>query len=95
MICVAAPIGCERESQNSDLPLNEMVASFESARLETEEDVQRVVTNAALSERAIMFVNVDWAFMEPQRTRFAQFAIKYHQTNPDDSVLFHCVDCTP
>lgn len=95
MICALAPLGCERASQNVDLPVNEMVASFESAKLESKEDVQRVVTNAALSERAIMFVNVDWAIMEPQRTRFAQFAINYHQANPDDSVLFHYVDCTP
>ncbi len=94
-ICVLSPIGCERDSRNADLAVKEMVASFESAKLETEADVERVVTNAATSERAIMFVNVDWAIMEPQRTRFAQFAINYHRNNPDDSVLFHYVDCTP
>ena len=95
MICIVAPLGCERDSRNVDLPVKEMVASFGSARLETKEDVQRVVTNAALSERAIVFVNVDWAIMEPQRTRFAQFVINYHRKHPDDSVLFHYVDCTP
>jgi hypothetical protein len=72
----------------------ELAASLVGARLETEADVQAVVANAARSRRAIMFVHVDWAIMEPQRTRFAQFVVEYQRMYPNDGVLFHYVDCT-
>jgi len=71
------------------------VETFRSAKLETEEDVQLVVSHAAASKRAIMFINIDWAILGNERKRFAEFMVAYHHKHQDDPVLFHYVDCTP
>lgn len=88
-------VGCDRNEPESKTQVAGLVATFASASLETEADVANVVSNAAASQRAIMFVNLDWAIMEPQRTRFAQFVLNYRHKHPDDPVLFYYVDCTP
>lgn len=94
-ICVLVFLGCDRHEESPEMPVDELVASLSSASLETEDDVQRVVSNAAASPRAVMFVHLDWAIMEPQRTRFVEFVLDYQRLHPDDPLLFHYVDCTP
>lgn len=96
-ICLAAASGCIRQEQDIDqeLQVHELVDSFARAKLETEADVRQVVSNAAASERAVMFINVNWAIMEPQKTRFAEFALAYQRKHPLKPVHFHFVDCTP
>jgi hypothetical protein len=86
--------GCNHSEPKREVPLEELVVSLAHASLETEADVQAVVSDAARSPRAIMFVHVDWAIMEPQRTRFAAFMLEYYRTYPADPMLFHYVDCT-
>jgi hypothetical protein len=41
-----------------------------------------------------MFIHVDWAIMEPQRTRYRQFVSDYLQLYPGDDLAFYYVDCT-
>lgn len=104
LLCMLAIWGCNRDAPETEvrvdetvasLEVDELVASFDNVNLETEADVQHVVSNAAASPRAIMFVHLDWASMEPQRTRFAEFMLEYQRTYPDGQILFHYVDCTP
>jgi hypothetical protein len=86
--------GCNQGEPERDEVMSTLVSSLEHANLETEADVQAVVSNATRSSRSVMFVHVDWAIMEPQRTRFAAFCLEYQRTHSGDPVLFHYVDCT-
>jgi hypothetical protein len=90
-----ANCGCNRTQTEVALTADELAQTFAAVNAVTEADVQSVVSNAAASERAIMFIHVDWALMEPQRTKFADFAIGYQRVHPNDNVAFHYVDCTP
>src|SRR5690606_9152797 len=71
------------------------LTSFSAASLDTPEQVEHVVANAASSERAVLFIHVDWAIMSPQHDRFAEFATDFQQAEPGNQVGFHFVDCTP
>lgn len=95
MLSIAACIGCNRVEPPVEISVDEIVASFANASLESAEDVQCVVGNAAASEQAILFVNLDWAIMQPQRRQFAEFMIEYQRKHPINSLVFHYVDCTP
>jgi hypothetical protein len=75
--------------------VDRLVASFEKASLETPEQVEHVVANAESSERAVLFLHVDWAVMAQQHERFAEFILDFQQAHPRDGVGFHFVDCTP
>ena len=66
-----------------------------TVQLTTEAEVCRVVSHAAAAKHAIMFVHVDWAFMEAQRTQFTEFALRYQAVHPNDDMQFHYVDITP
>jgi hypothetical protein len=90
-------LGCQQREYTPIEPVTqvqELARTLSAVQLRTEADVQGVVSHAAACERAILFVNVDWAIMEPQQTRFAQFAFDWHETHPNDDVQFHYVDCT-
>jgi hypothetical protein len=90
---LAMLIGCSK--RDPELTVDMLAGSLQDVNLETEADVQAAVSNAAGAPRAIIFVHVDWAIMEPQRTVFAEFMLEYQRKNPDHSILFHYVDCTP
>lgn len=98
--CLLMLLGCnggsapDEASPDSDWNVDVIAASLKEARLKTEGDVQGAVTNAARSSRAVLFVHVDWAPMEPHRTRFAEFMVAYQRKHSDDPMLFHYVDCT-
>lgn len=89
-----ALIGCERSGHTGELQAAEVARRMSGARLATKDDVERVVANAVASERAIMFIHVDWAPMEYQRTLYAQIMLQYARLYPDESLGFHYVDCT-
>lgn len=103
VVCVLACVSCDRtEPQvavivrpSVGLRVDEIVTSLEDASLETEADVERAVANASASERAVIFVHVDWAPMLQQQRRFAEFMLAYQQKHPTDPLMFHYVDCTP
>jgi hypothetical protein len=95
LLCLLSAYGgCARVEPTLELTADEIVASFVNARLESETDVQRVIDNAVASEQAILFVNLDWAIMQPQRKQFAEFMIEYQRRHPANSLMFHYVDCT-
>jgi len=95
ILCFVTCMGCLRVDADGKVNIDDLVASFNGARNETEVGVQNAVDNAAASERAIMFVHVDWASMQPQQQQFAQFIIEYHRKHSATPVMFHYVDCTP
>lgn len=94
-VSTLACIGCKVEVPDSDLRVGELVTALASVDCRTEEDVRHIVANAVRSHRAVLFLHVDWAPMEPQRTRFADFAVQYEKAFPDSGLLFHYADCTP
>jgi hypothetical protein len=63
--CLLTIMGCDSNRHEPELSVEELVATLEKVSLDTEAQVQNVVANAASSPRAIMFVHVDWAPMEP------------------------------
>jgi hypothetical protein len=65
-----------------------------SPRRNSASDVQRIISTAAAADRAILFIHVDWALMEPQRTRFVEFINDYLRLHPQDDLGFYYVDCT-
>lgn len=75
-------------------PLARMIVPIRNADIETESGVQNAISNATSAKYAIMFLHVDWAPMELQRTRFAEFVLKFKQTHPNHLVQFHYVDIT-
>ena len=87
--------GCNNRSPTPAIEVDDLVATFASVSNESALDVEHVVTNAANSERAIMFIHVDWAFTKLFQPKYAEFIIDYHAKHPDDNLLFHYVDCTP
>jgi hypothetical protein len=96
LVCAITLFGCIRsEEPQGMMTVEDLVTSLNAARLETEAAVQAAVSNAANARAAIIFVHVDWAPMEHQRRRFAEFAVEYQRIHPDLPVHFHYVDCTP
>jgi hypothetical protein len=95
MCSVLTLVGCNRSPTSAPIRIDELAAEFASVKNETEAQVQGVVSHATACERAVMFIHVDWAFMEPQRTRFIEFVHEYQKVHPHEAVLFHYVDCTP
>jgi hypothetical protein len=85
--------GCERSELTSRY--KEISANIAASSLTSDFEVQRIVSSAAAAERAIVFVHVGWAPMEPQRTRYAQFAHDYLELHPQENLEFYYVDCTP
>src|SRR5690349_2721102 len=103
-VCLLVLLGCARTPQQPamsvtaappEVSVAELAAKLEKTSLESEAEVAGVVANAAAAPRAIMFVHVDWAPMEPFRTRFAKFMLAYQAKHPNEPVMFHYVDCTP
>lgn len=92
-LCVLC-LGCDRRLRKTEVTVEQLVASFADAKLRNATDVQYVIANASASPRAILFVNLDWAIMDPMRERFAEFSIEYRQIHPNEPLLFHFVDCT-
>lgn len=87
--------GDKVEARDAEVRIGELATALASVDCRTEEDVRLIVANAANSQRAVLFVHVDWAFMEPQRSHFAEFAAQYTRVHPEFGVLFHYADCTP
>jgi len=71
-----------------------MLASFEEATGMSQSDIENVISNAAHSKRAIVFVYVGWAPMRPQLDRFAELAIRWSEVYPATPIGFHFVDFT-
>ena len=86
-------IGCSAEVSESRI--DELAESMTSVDCKTGDDVRRIFGHAATSNRAVLFIHVDWNSMKSQRRQFAEFAAAYHDTYPRSDVLFHYVDCTP
>lgn len=84
--CTDSEVGIESSAIEFDFPV---------PHLETPAQVENALRNAINSDRAIVFVHMDWAIMQPQRDFFTRFMLRYHQRLPDRSVGFHYVDCTP
>ncbi|MCC9641917.1 hypothetical protein LOC71_06495 [Rhodopirellula sp. JC740] len=59
-----------------------------------QDNVQQVIDNARASNRAVMFIDVDWAMTEIYHQQFAEFAVEYFKKHPTDSLRFHFADCT-
>jgi hypothetical protein len=74
---------------------NVIEIEFSVPHLETPAQVENALRNAINSDRAIVFVHLDWAIMQPQRDLFTRFMLHYHHRFPDRSVGFHYLDCTP
>jgi hypothetical protein len=64
-------------------------------RLESPGDVERALANAINSDRAVVFLHLDWAIMKPQRALYLRCIDEYSQRFPEDDVRFHYIDCTP
>jgi len=86
--------GCA--DQRGELPPPRVVElEFDVPKLKTPAQVQHALGNALASDRAVVFVHLDWAVMESQRDRFTRFMLAYHQQFPAHAVGFHYIDCTP
>lgn len=88
--------GCRPREQPLERAISpsELVETFRANRLETEAEVERVVSHAGAAERAVMFIHVDWAPMEPQQTRFAELILAYRKAHSRDDLKFFYVDCS-
>lgn len=63
--------------------------------LKSPADVEHAVLNAANSERAVIYVHVEWNFdMYFRGTTFLEFADRYQQRASSPAVGFHYIDCT-
>src|SRR4051812_34240044 len=89
-----AVMGCDRNKSNPAMSVDELAAILPSTSRKTEDYVQHVVSNAAASPRAIIFVHVDWSFMTIQRKRLAEFMLEDQRRHPEDPLMFHYVDCS-
>ena len=87
-------LSCGRTQPEPAKGLKEFSANIAPLRLNSPSDVQRIIASAATEERAVLFIHVDWALMEPQRTRFDEFVNDYLRLNPRDNVGFYYIDCT-
>ena len=99
-VCCAACLACYgtitgSQAQVDRAQADELARAFASTDCQTDTDVQRIVSNSAASKRAVLFVHVGWAVMEPQQHRFVEFALAYARKYSDSGVLFYYVDCTP
>lgn len=94
VVLIGCESGCSRSTKTST-PNADVLASFESVHFQTPAEVQHVIDHALDSEHAVIFVNLRWATLQFEQRRFAQFALDYRSLYPDDSVLFHYLDCTP
>ncbi len=97
IVCGFVRNGDKRDSleQNTRFSAGQLATSFFEVKSNGVEDVEHVVAHAAATPRAVMFINFDWAIMEPQRTHFAEFVIEWERLHPDQVVWFHYVDATP
>jgi hypothetical protein len=93
--CLVTINACDGRQVEPASSFNEPSTSIAVSPLKTEWDVQRIISTAAAAERAIMFIHVEWALMEPQRSRYAQFVNDWLQLHPRDNLEFYYVDCTP
>lgn len=62
--------------------------------IESPDQVRNALDNAVASDRAIVFVHVDWAPMGHHRELFRKFADEYLRTHQDKPVNFHYIDFT-
>ena len=92
---VAGFFGCNQPKPTSTLEVDALVAQFREVSNDTVEEVEQVVANAAQADRAVMFIDLDWALTALYYRTYAQFMIKYHARHPTDPLHFHFVDCTP
>ena len=92
IILLLSLVGCSDPKSTPRSGATELKFSVPS--LKTPTAVRHALANAVNSDRAIVFVHVDWSFMEPQRSLFLSLMEKYHQQFPNEPVGFHYVDCT-
>ncbi|WP_145453696.1 hypothetical protein [Gimesia panareensis] len=85
--------GCDR--MGSKHHAVEPMLEFTFSQLETAEDVQHAVDEATSHSEAIFLVHVDWAPMNLQRQRFAEFQRDYKARYPKSGLAFRYIDCTP
>ncbi len=94
IVALICSVICGCTPQN-ELPSAEaLYQSFDATRGMSENAVAIAVENAANSQRAVVFVYVDWAFMRPQLDRFAEFAIAWQSNNENLRIGFHFIDFT-
>lgn len=60
--------------------------------LATAAEVHAAVRQAASAPRAIVFIDVPWAFMEQPSAKFEAFAKHWRRTHPNTPIDFHCID---
>ena len=58
----------------------------------TRSEIERVVAEAAREDRAIIFVHVGWAPMEPQKRLFLNFSNHWNRTNAKLPIAFYYLD---
>ncbi|KLU02350.1 hypothetical protein RISK_005416 [Rhodopirellula islandica] len=86
--------GCDSQVSNRlEWDFDGIVHGFASVP-NSEVDVRRLVDNALVSRRSVMFIDVDWAITEIYHRRYAEFLVAYHTQHPNDSLMFHFVDCS-
>jgi hypothetical protein len=93
--CLTTINACDSKQLERASRYNQRSAGVIASRSESESDVQRIVSTAAAADRAVMFIHLDWAPMEPQRSRYVQFANDWLQLHPRDNLGFYYLDCTP
>ncbi len=94
-LSITSLVLCSSPINPTEERVADLVAKLKQVRSFTENDVRRVVAHAAAADRSVMFIHIDWAPMEPQRTEFAKFSLACQTKAPTDDILFHYVDCTP
>lgn len=88
LICLVTHYASSKKSVST-------LETFRFADSRTESDVDDAMATVVASHRAIIFLHVDWAVIEPQRSRFIEFMREYQRTHVVDSIQFHYVDITP
>jgi hypothetical protein len=91
---VLACVGCSDSSPKQAKQVDRLAAKFAASSLKTATEVQSAVSAAAAAQRAIVFIHVDWAPMQVQRSQYAQFVVEYQRLHPHENLQFHYIDCT-
>ena len=73
----------------------EIAASLQDIPEMSESDVDSILQHAMQSERAILFLDVDWsATAKYLLPRYVEYTLRYHDENATDPILFHYVNLT-
>lgn len=97
MSVISAHIPAHGQSPKPAVPSNALEAirsEVEAAGVTFHSDVHDMISDVGKHEINVIFIHVDWAFLEVHRKRFCEFCVEYRRKHPKSKLVFHYVDCT-